>query len=346
LWRARWAALFAAVLFSAVLAGSSRAQVSHEQVRAEIEQTQRGIERASDYLHESPCVAGQGLLNRAEDLQSRAREQFARRTDPGDRAALAFTREARKLVTSALRACGSAGRSRDDLEGLLHSTEDLISDCRERLTQTPDADAAQLVDAAREQLSRAREAYAKKQLRPALRRLAVARALAQRALHRLRAPAATDRVEAVLDRSDAAVADLRLLLGREENEKAARLIEQATEQTRKAREHWRGGRPRLALRAAAIARVLTLEAQWELVSTPEPEEVEQAVAAVGDLIAEIEPELRADGTATALELLDTARARWTAARAALTAQDLVQAAAEARAAESLLKRAAEEAGLR
>ena len=320
------------------------AQGSREQIRAELELTDRGIERAADYLGDSPCVAGQAFLNRARDAQGRAREQFARGTQVGDRAALALTREARKLVNAALRACGTSQRARDDLQDLIRSTDDLIQDGAARLAATPDAEADQLLSAAREQLSRAREAYAKAQLRPAIRRLAVARSLAQRALQRLRGQSsvAGGRVDAVLDRADLAIAEARLSVEEHPDAAATRLLDQANEYLSRARGHWRDGRPRLAVRAAAIARTLALEAQWQRTPSPDREQIDQSITSLGELLDDLEADAAEDADARSKLLLD-ARAHWSSARAAFDAGELIRADTEIRSARAIARRAAEEA---
>jgi len=324
---------------------SATAQQGREQVRAELEQTQRGIDRVADFLRDHPCVAGTGLLDRARETQSRALELFRRDQPAADRAAVLQTRQARKLVNQAIQSCSGTAAPREDLLGLLRSTQDLVDECAGRARESAEPEALRLATAAQEQLVRARDAYARQNLRGSVRHLAIARGLAQRGLQKLRGQEGSDqeRMSVALDRGAVLLAELRLALAEEPNETAEALIDRADAQLDRARELAQAGRLRGSIRAATLGRALALEAHWLLSRGDAGARVERAIDAVGELLEDLAVELGPDAAAERAEL-ETARAHWTEAAAAWKAGELVRAEQLCRLAEAAARRAAGEAG--
>lgn len=343
---ARWILVLLIALGGAwVSIDSAAAQDGRAQVRAELEQTQRGIDRVADFLHNRPCVAGSALLDRAREAQSRALDLFRRDQPATDRAAVVQTRQARKLVNQAIQSCSGAAAPREDLLGLLRSTQDLVDECTERARASAEPEALRLATAAQEQLGRARDAYARQNLRGSVRHLAIARGLAQRGLQKVRGHEGgeQERMSVALDRGAVLLAELRVALSEEPNASAQALADRAEAQLDRARELGQAGRLRGSIRAAALGRALALEAHWLLSRGNANERVERAIDAVGELLEDIAADLPSDAAPERADL-ETARGLWSEASAALKAGELERAEQLCRLAEAAARRAAGEAG--
>lgn len=332
------------------LGGVARAQSDEPgPVQHELERTDRAIERARGHFADHPCVRGAALLRRGSDLQARAWDAFRAASLPRRREALVLTHQARKLVIESLQACPSADHSDTAVRDLLQRTEELARSLDAALQSRNDLEARRLLEAGREQLSRARDAYRDGEFRRSLRLLTIARALLQRASE---AGPASAGVEArgpllFLDRTELVLSEARLAVEGRETSRAAELLALAESHQLRARDWAAEGRPLLALRATQLARSLALEAQWSAdaergsAASDDPEEVRATIEALEQMLAEQAPRT-SGGPVEAQAFLDAARDELARARDLLAAGKQSAAMAAAKAAASLLRRGLEQ----
>ncbi len=230
---------------------------------AELERTDRLIERAADALGDHADEQGRRAFDEARELQRRARRLAH---DRHSRAALDATRRARRLARRIVAASGrgdgadAAERAERDLE----RTDELIAEAR-RIADESGAD-----ESLRRRLDRAgalqREARGHLdagRVRAAMDRTRQARDLARRVLDALGRRLDADGVARLLDGTDAAIARAREAVADHGGDRARRLLEQAIERQRGARRAFDAGDLRRAVALTRDARDLARRAGRE-----------------------------------------------------------------------------------
>lgn len=137
---------------------------SRDDVTAEIEKTDRVIEKARDLLDETGAPRGRGGLGMAERLQERARMAF---NNNNLRLALGLTRDARDRALSALSGVRRAEDSEAAVERELERTDRALEDARDRM---PDGELARnRMGQAQVAQNRAWQLFRERRLRAALK---------------------------------------------------------------------------------------------------------------------------------------------------------------------------------
>ena len=348
-----WMAAGFAVALSLWITAPAAAQNDsvREVVRREIQTTQQAIERAREHLAEVHCSSGDRLLGNATDLQRRAQSEFLGNTRSGNRQALLLTRQARDFVARAVQSCQVDVRAQDSIEKLFQNVDDLIQEARGRDDVQQDKQRLRLLEAGITQLEKAREAYRAGEFRRAARLATMSRNLVQRALQGSGLAGdgvvLSDQVASALERTDEVIAEARgKVSGASGSPEARALLQQAEQQQERARDLLQEGRPGVALRATELARTAAVEAMWQDDQTPQDLRVERAIEVVEDMLAELGADIRAAGDPDAMSLLEKAREQLDAARGHLADDRPVAAGRAVHLASSLLRRAAELAGVR
>ncbi|MBD3163549.1 MAG: hypothetical protein GF346_13685 [Candidatus Eisenbacteria bacterium] len=330
------------------LVGAAGAQPEVTDVEAELERTDRILDRARDQIEVSLTGRARDFLSRAIEIQAHAWRSYREGGGSGrHQQALQLTQKARDLARRAVETAALEIRASEKIRDLIGSTRDLIDRTTEHVQESGDDQAARLLEAGVRQLQLAQEAYRGGELRHAIRLVGAARDLVQRARDRVRVRESSGAsVEAMLERTEVALEEIALEVDGTADERTARRVEEARRLLDTAWQRHRGGQPRAALALGMQARRAVLEAMLGLTRTPERPGVDRALRAVGQLIEDLAPEISASGSSKAAELLDSARTRHREAVREADGGRLGPALERARLADRLLKRAAEAAGIR
>ncbi len=335
------------LLLAATLSGAALAQPQAHDVGRELERTDRIIERARDQIGPTTGSRASVYLNKAIELQGEARENY-RKGSQYHGPAMKMTMQARDLARRALESAEIEAKAHQTIRDLIESTEDLLREADEIVRESGDPQSGRLLDGGRWQLQRAREAYRSVQYTLALRLAATARDLIQRSIERSKGVSASDprMLDISLDRTESLLQELEIRLSEKPDARATKVRDEAVGLQRRARDMARAQRPQQALRLTTQARQCAMEALFVLSDDPTADEVERALDLVGQLIAEMAPEIEASGSDQAGKLLRSAQDRHAEAARMLTQGKLQQALDGARIAEGLLRRSAEAAGIR
>ena len=340
------AILLALVALGLLLPVLAAAQPQTQDVRGELERTDRILERARDQVRISITGRANELLNQAFGIQADARIKM-RRGVP-DRVVLELTLKARDLARRAVEAAEIEAKAYESTRDLIESTRELIDQTAAEVRESGDEQAGRLLQAGIDQLRKAQEAYVAREYRRAIELAAIARDLVQRALYRARgiSAEAPDKIETVLERTDALLDEVDAALKQATNPRAARLHREAQRLQERAWAMHREARPRLALQLTSRARQAALDALFLLAEDPDRQEVERALALVEQLINDLSSEIAASGSREAAQLLESARQRYLEAAEHLADGNHRRAFETARLADGLLRRAAEAAGIK
>lgn len=144
-----------------------------ELLRAELDRTDQIIERAESEIVSSGVQAAITALDRAKDLQSQAREQFALATPAGYLAARKLTLLSRQQVVMALKLIGATRGNTEQQDDFvlrkLESASNQLDRALESLAADSNRNLEAIADAAKQNLDRAWEFYRNQQYRPALK---------------------------------------------------------------------------------------------------------------------------------------------------------------------------------
>lgn len=338
--------LLALTAASVLLPFPARAQPTSTNVEAELERTDRILERAREQVGVSTNNQAGGLLEQAVRMQREARDAFRGREY---RKAMTLTLKARDLARRSLETAEIDAKATSSIRDLIDSTEEMIRDASALLRGEGNPQADRLLELSRSQLQSARDAYRGREYRKAITMAGSARDLAQRALDLARHGGSESggALQRTLDRTQAVLQDVAgALRDSATNPKAQGLYDQASALHARALTLQKDGRPAQAFRLAMQARQLALEALLLLNRTYVAADVRRAVEIVDQLLADLEAEIAQARSGEATSLLDSARSRQAEAREALARGKLEAALGSARLAEGLLRRAAEAAGLR
>ena len=336
------------ILVGLLLLAASPAQAQTQaQVRAEMQATEVVLEAAEKSVAATGCERGLALVERARQLQETARGASSVDSRVRLRAALARTRQALSLAKEAMRTCQVEAQAVDRIRSVLESTRQLAQRAQGELQARPSPDAERLLRAGFDQLERAESAYREEQLQLAVSYVTVARKLIERALKEV--PAAADAlaepslVEAELAETETVLSNLRAATI---TPRRRPLFDQAVSNQARARSSLAEGRPAQALEFTLAARRLAADLLREGDGGADGSRVVRAVEIVESSFLRLEPQLRETGDATVLDLLEKSRDALGLARSQLDEGRYGPAARAARLAGTLLRQAAETAGVR
>lgn len=163
---------------------------TRDEVEAEIEKTDRVIEKARELLDETGAPRGRGALDMAERLQNQAKQSF---TNNNLRIALGLTREARDRALASLSGIRRGEDNEEAVERELDRTDRVIEEVTDKFSGGQMA--MRRLDQARTTQNRAWELFRNRQLRSALKLTLEARDTAARMGMRSRfGPSARDRL--------------------------------------------------------------------------------------------------------------------------------------------------------
>jgi hypothetical protein len=330
---------------------SAQASGPADMLRVELERTDRLIEKARDEIAGIRSSYPQTLLTEAEKLQLHAWKAYREAIGPGGsggglREAKVFTLQARDCAVRAIEAAGVDRRASEGAGKLIDRAQDRAAEVGERVEASGNPLARQLLEQGLDQLRRARRAFQDAQPHAA-RLAALAFDLIERA-GRVAAGEGPDpaAVEASLARTETLLAEIESdLAGAGNPDALVASLREARGFVSRAREQLRAGHVRLALRLGLQARQAGLRILTQLQRLPSEA---QLISALGDLEAlrdQIAAELAHRDVAAARALLARASDLLELARAHLGAGESEDALSVLVAAESLLRDAAEEAGV-
>lgn len=321
-----------------------------DRLRAELDRTDEVIQRAAESIRGCTSAKAKVLLERASDLQLRARRQFGSGgpTTPS-RPVLDLTRRARELAVDAIEHCQSESRTLDALATTLEATRQRLVQARSAVSESPSVETRRLLEAGAWQLEKAEEAYRAGEHRRAVMLCGAARGLIDRALvsghagsgHGTTTPS---RVESALERTDMILAEVRAAEGADQQPQAIVLLRQADREQERARALYAEEKPLLALRRTQAARRPALDALALLQRGPDADQAKAAMETTARLLEHSREEIRGSGSGEAIRLLDAAETQLDQGRRALDRGDRAGAASAARRADGLLRRAQEMAG--
>ncbi|MFH1144440.1 MAG: hypothetical protein V1774_07860 [Candidatus Eisenbacteria bacterium] len=350
------AALLAALLVGSVIAVSllsgalfpaqAQAGPGLSQVRLELERTDVLIERAREEIAEVRNAYSQDRLRKALDVQRRAWNQFHTGTANGLRNAQGLTRNARAFALQAIEAAGIEKRARDKVGTIIEQAQERAAEIAPLVNESGGPLARRLMEQGLQQLRRARRALQDND--PQAARLAtLALHLIERAGRAAAGIGATvAAAEVSIERTETLLAEVEARLAEEGRpvspqalfDEAQRLLEQAHKDLS-------DGRPGLAFRSSAEARERALRALSELKRVPGEEQILITLEDIEALYDELAPRIEASRASDAMGLLRQGRELLAKARSLLGEGKPGEALITLVAAESLLRRAAEAAGI-
>lgn len=210
----------------------------------EIENTQVLIQRAADMARDAGNAQAAELVKKAQEVQHQARQSFG---NGRFEAARIMTTAARKLAAKAISLMQNPDARGDRVQAELERTDDLLSRAREHLEPSSPESARTFLAAAHRQQEQAWQLFRSSEIRPALRMTLQVREMLRKLAARL-GDNNTDRIEALLKRTEDLVGqanDAALAGG---NQAALRLAGRATEMLNRAKEFIAQGRAQAAKR--------------------------------------------------------------------------------------------------
>jgi hypothetical protein len=313
---------------------------SGEKVRQELEITDRMLREAEPIVEQSGVPEAQDFLRQAEGKQQDAWRSHGRREYIRS---LAETKQARFMLRQALEL---ARLDPERIRAELRRTGDLINESRAMVTRSGVRQAIELLRIAEAEQDGSRREFGARHFRVAFKLTMTARLHAQKAVQLARRFGDPEQVLREVERTDELLERARAKLQGLDGEnqllhQLQELFERARAWQVQARESWRGGQQREALKLTFGARNLLLRA-WEMGrGNQDPELVAEALAETGRLLKTWQDGIRSGGDPEEAALLDKAVQRQQRARDQFAAGSLVQALGETTAARRLLNRAIE-----
>jgi len=320
---------------------------ARDQVRLELERTDALIERAGQELLEARNVYAEERLRKARALQKQAWSEFVGASGAGLRNAHNLTRSARALALRAIEAVGIEKRANEAIGSMIERAQDRAAQVSATLAGSSSPLARRLFEQGLQQLTRARRAL-KEGDAQAARFATLAEHLIERAERAATgAGAAQQAAETAVERSETLLAEAAARWSEEGSPEAVRaLLEDAQALGAQARKALGEGRAGLAFRLSAGAREKALQVLSRLRRSPGIEALtatlDDVEALYGEMAGRIQGGAAGSGT-DAAKALDQGRELLAKARALLGEGKAEEALAALVAAESLLRRAAEEA---
>lgn len=331
------AALTTMAAFLVLLPSITIAQTS-SQVQAELEKTDRLIERAADAVRAAGSVEGRERIERAYELQKLAWQAYR---FGFSRKALALTKSAREQAEKALALAQTTSTSNGAIERELDRTDEILAKARDIIGSCQDQKAISLYERAASTQTEARGYYRGNRLRIALRASLNARETCKRSIEICSRPDAhSDEVEAELRRTD----ELILRAAETSSElpvvgPVAKLLEDARAIQSSAWESFKLGNLKTALAQTLKAREVALKALKALETESKPERVLRLIESTDKLISKVREGLSDSPDAEVDKLADAAVEHQKRASDLLEKGDIEAAMVDAKAAQELARKA-------
>ncbi len=324
-------AAFAVLLLSTSAFGQSR-----DQVRGDLEKTDRLIERAEEVVKETGSVAGEGYLEHARELQFRAWEAFRGNSFGQTRM---LTLAAREQAMKAIGAVQVSDYNSSTVRRQMDQTDDVLTRARDRIGSSTNQTAISLLEMANDIQAEAKEFLRGNSLKIALKATLKARETANRAVDM---EGNSLKVENELGRTDELV-DKVWTRARElgSNGSVRSALERAESIQLTAHEEFRSGNLRAAMTRTLRAREQSKKALKLMEKDYQPERIERFLEQTGKLISGLRERLLETPNAEAAGLIEVAVEHQNRAMGAYSAGDLETAMVEAKAARELADRAQE-----
>jgi hypothetical protein len=338
------AAVLLLVLAAPVRAGGPAGPAT--QIETELRRTDTLLDRARDEVAGVRGAFAHERLRHAVETQRKAWVEF-RRPAHDLRRVVALTREARAQALKAIEAAGIERRAAQGVSTLLDRAEQRGAEIEPAVRASSSDLAARLYDQGRRQLLRARRAWGESD--PLAARLAsLAQSLFDRAGRVAAGEGAVSTAAASsIARTEALLAEADARLAQEAAASETKTLRAAAgDLLDRAREALRHDAQRAALRLSLQARESALRLLARLQRQPTGAELLPALEDLEALRGEIAPEIAASGDPRARDQLEQSGALLETARQLLAAGRIEEAVAELAAAESLLREAADAAGVR
>jgi hypothetical protein len=324
-----------AVVWTAVLPLAAGAQMGGDRVEEQLRLTDEALLRAREVVEEGRSPRARELLERAVAVQDLAWGHLR-----GGRPLVAgtVTREARLLAARA------ASLAREDFsleqraERELEKAVNALEGARDSMEDAPDEHAQRLLEEARAQIERARAQIQEGHFEVAVRLAVSAQWLIASSL-RSGDGRGAESVVRELERTDQLIERVSGLVEESGDEPAARLLEQALQLQRSAREAHSAARPVVAMAATGQARDLANRALDLVQGAVDVDSVDAALGETESYLQRAAEFVSGAGDERAAELLEKARDHQRRARSAAGEEQLRAALAETRVARSLAKRA-------
>jgi len=319
----------------------------HEQVQLELERTDALVERAGQEVAEARNTYAEERLRKARSLQRQAWGEFLHGTGAGLRTAHNLTRSARSMALQAIEAAGIEKRAHEAIGTMIERAQDRAAQISATLARSTSPLARRLFEQGLQQLARARRAL--KEGDPRAARLAT---LAQHLIERAEraatgSGAALQAAETSVERAETLLAEATARWSEEGSPEAVRpLLDEGHALGAQARKALGEGHPGLAFRLSASAREKALHVLARLRRLPSVEELTATLDDVEALYEEMAGRIVAGPAgAQAGKAFEHGRELLAKTRGLLGSGKLEEALAALVAAESLLRRAVEDAQL-
>ena len=316
------------------------------QVENELRRTDTLLDRARDEVAGVRNAFSHERLRKATEVQRDAWTEF-RRPAPNVRRVVQLTHQARELALKAIEAAGIERRAQENVRAVIDRAEERMAEIGAQVRGSGQPLAARLLEQGGQQLRRAGRAWRENDPRAA-RLATLALSLIERA-GRIAAGQGSiaAAAEVSIERADALLAEVetRLQEASPEPDLVDRLRE-ARALLDRAREALRQGWERPALRLSLQGRELGLKLLSRLQQQPSAEDLLPALEDLEVLYDELAVEIGAGGNPEARAHLAQGRTQLEKARRLVEAGEVQEAVVTLTAAETLLRDAAEAAGLR
>ncbi|UCG44333.1 MAG: hypothetical protein JSU73_06945 [candidate division WOR-3 bacterium] len=306
-----------------------------EQVRRELEKTDRLIDEAEPVVKASGSERAEYHLGNAKSLQQNAWSSYQDRKLV---AALTYTRNARRQIEVAL---GFAEFDPSQLERELHKTDDAIERARPIIERSGNRRALELLSDATARQGKARNAFRAERYKEAFTDTRAARLMVEAAL-RLAQELNAAEIRRQLERTEELVRRYGPGVARSGNRRALELWDLALDEQRKARRHFQAAEYLMALRMTRAARGHCKKALDLIRPQTNQDKVRVALERTAKLLERARDFLQ--GNERAMELLARAEAWQDEAIAALREGRLLHAWRMTTSARDLILRAIELAG--
>lgn len=315
-----------------------------EMLKLELTHTERLIQQVSEAIYTTDNPLAILTLDKAKEIQSRAREAFREQTDIGYKTAGLLTMKARELAKSALSNSRQANQFEAQVAKKLERSENLLRRARETINE----DSPQLMalfESARNNLHRGREFFRNHRFRPAVKLADQVEKMARKILS-ARSGSKSGRVqfERRKETIGERIRNLRNELSQCKSIRAQELIEQAEKVYRQAdkfgeKEKWGKG-----LRLLQKARKFAQQAIHDCEGSQRLRQNLQHLEALAARIAESLPNLNANIREVVARLLNQSKDQLRLAADFISEENLDAARASLRGAQITLRQANKQSG--
>lgn len=277
-------------------------------IEMELFRTQRLIQTVAEAIHSTDNPIAAVTLEKAMQVQTRAKAAFLERTEIGFKTALILTMKARELAKAAL----SNLRQTDQFEGAvarkLERAQELLTRAGEFVGQSRSDDLRTLFEASRNNLQRGWEFYRNRRYRPAVKLADQVEKTARRILHMVGGGDADRRqYERRWETIQTSLVEISRELENCESSRSEQQVTQAQAALKQAQEMAQAGRWQNGLRLLQRARTLTQRAIQECQGDQRLRLKHEQLSAEADRLAEQIQRLDGTKREAAQHLLGQAR---------------------------------------